>query len=77
MKDGSVHALLIPSEGFPDITDRELLWRAVKNCRSRAYRKGEKHWRWIAVKDTFLLGSTYSRQLCARFNLDPDEKVSR
>jgi hypothetical protein len=59
------------------ITDTELLRRAVTQCRDRLSRKGEKHPRWLAVNDTFLLGSTYSRELCRRFGLDPDEMVTR
>lgn len=60
-----------------DITDNELLWRAVGHCRDRRVRKGVKHPRWTAVMDMFALGKTYSRQLCRRFGLDPDEMVSR
>lgn len=59
------------------IPDTELLRRAVGQCRDRLSRKGEKHPRWVAVMDTFLLGSTYSHQLCRRFGLDPDEMVTR
>lgn len=60
-----------------DIHDTELLRRAVGQCRDRLSRKGEAHPRWTAVMDTFLLGSTYSRELCRRFGLDPDEMVTR
>lgn len=60
-----------------DIPDNTLLERAVRNARSREYRKGRKHWRWIAVQDAFSLGSTYSHQLCLRFGLDPEELVAR
>lgn len=60
-----------------DIPDETLLRRAVKNARSREYNKGRKHWRWVAVQDTFGLGSTYSHQLCRRFDLDPEEYVKR
>ena len=60
-----------------DIPDSELLHRAVENCRGRHNRKGRKHPRWVAVMDTFVLGSTYAAQLCRRFNLDPDEMVKR
>jgi hypothetical protein len=55
------------------IPDTELLRRAVGQCRDRLSRKGEKHQRWVAVMDTFLLGSTYAHQLCRRYGLDPDE----
>ena len=58
-----------------NITDEELLARAVKNARAR--RKRERHPRWVAVMDAFALGSTYATQLCQRFSLDPDEMVKR
>jgi hypothetical protein len=57
-----------------DIPDADLLTRAVRNCRARQSGKAP---RWVAVSDTFVLGSTYSRQLCRRFGLDPDEMVGR
>lgn len=58
-----------------DISDNDLLSRAVKNCRAKNSRGYQP--RWVAVSDTFGLGSTYSWQLCQRFGLDPDEKVKR
>jgi hypothetical protein len=60
-----------------DIPDEKLLERAVRGARSSIHRKGEKHLRWVAVMDTFGLGSTYSHQLCRRFGLDPDDEVWR
>jgi hypothetical protein len=60
-----------------DIPDDELLGRAVKNARAPSYRKGQKHYRWYAVSEIFALGSTYSYELCERFNLDPEEMVQR
>jgi hypothetical protein len=60
-----------------DIPDAELLRRAVKNARSNKFRKGQNHWRWIAVMDLFGLGSTYSWQLLRRFGLHGDEEVKR
>jgi hypothetical protein len=54
-----------------EIPDDELLGRAVKSahcCRRKAPR-------WVAVMGVFGLGSTYARQLCERFSLDPDEDV--
>ncbi len=59
-----------------EIPDDELLGRAVKSCRANA-RKGHPHPRWVAVMETFGLGSTYAWQLCRRFDLDPDEMVKR
>ncbi len=60
-----------------DIPDGKLLERAVKNCRAKSYRKGVKHERWVAVMETFGLGSGFSAQLCRRFGVDPSEQVSR
>lgn len=60
-----------------NIPDEKLLERAVRSARSRDCRKGQEHWRWVAVMDAFGLGSTYAHQLCRRFGLDPDEKVKR
>ncbi len=59
-----------------DIPDSELLARAVKSCRANTP-IGYKHPRWVAVSDTFSLGSGYSAELCRRFNLDPHELVKR
>ena len=59
-----------------DIPDEELLRRAVTSARAK--RHGNiRHPRWCAVSDAFLLGSTYSAQLCRRFGLDPEEMVKR
>lgn len=56
------------------IPDDELLRRAVRNARDSGYGR-RAHPRWVAVMHTFLLGSTFSAQLCRRFGLDPDEMV--
>lgn len=58
-----------------DIPDAELLRRAVEGARCRKERGW--HPRYVAVMETFVLGSTFSWQLCARFGLDGDEKVKR
>jgi hypothetical protein len=55
------------------IADDELLKRAVTNARSRN-RRGY-HYRFAAVMDLFLVGSTYATLLCHQFGLDPEEKV--
>jgi hypothetical protein len=57
----------------PDVSDDQLLRRAVRNARSHNSRGYTS--RWIAVMSTFGLGSTYARALCQRFGFDPDEKV--
>lgn len=59
------------------IPDNELLRRVVRECRDNRVRKGVAHARWTAIMDNFLLGSTYSRELCIRFGFDPDEMVKR
>jgi hypothetical protein len=59
------------------IPDAELLRRGVQQSRSRNCRKGQKHARWEAVMDSFLLGSSFAVELCRRFDLDPDELVAR
>lgn len=59
------------------IPDEKLLERAVRNSRARDRRKGEKHERWVAVMDTFNLGSGFASQLCRRFGIDPWEQVKR
>jgi hypothetical protein len=53
-----------------EISDETLLRRAVMNSRPR-----RKSARWVAVMERFSLGSTYAHQLCARFDLDPDEEI--
>jgi hypothetical protein len=57
-----------------DIPDVQLLERAVRNCIARTTH--EKR-RWVAVMDTFALGSTYAAQLCRRFGVDPDAPTPR
>lgn len=58
------------------ISDDDLLARAVRNARANTFGR-RKHARWIAVKEMFSLGATYSYQLCARFGFDPEEEVRR
>jgi hypothetical protein len=60
-----------------EYSDDELLRRAVKNARSFHASSSSKHPRWIGVMSAFALGSTYSKMLCRRFGLDPDEEVSK
>ncbi len=56
------------------IPDAELLRRAVTYARPPTLRKVV---RWAVVRDIFGLGSTFSAQLCARFDLDPDQLINR
>jgi len=53
-----------------DITDEDLLRRAMQNMHPR-----RKSPRWVAAMERFGLGSTYAHELCARFDLDPDEEI--
>ena len=53
-----------------DYSDTDLVRRAVRNARSAE--PGPVP-RWVAVKDTFGLGSTYARDLCRLYDCDPDE----
>lgn len=55
--------------------DEILLRSAVRNARPR-HSRGWK-WRWVAVMETFAVGSTIAHELCHRFGFDPDEKVWR
>jgi len=59
-----------------EIPDEELLRRAVKSCRDVTARKRYKYSRWQAVHHTFALGHWFSRELCIRFGLDPDEQIT-
>jgi hypothetical protein len=58
------------------LTAVDLLDRAVRNARSRKHGR-LKHPRWVGVADAFALGSTYSQELCRKFDLDPDELVKK
>lgn len=51
-----------------DYPDEDLLRRAVCNLAPRARRQPA----WARIGDVFALGSTYSKQLCRRFGIDPD-----
>lgn len=58
-----------------DISDNDLLHRAM---RTLAPPKGQRYAvRWSCVMYRFALGSTYAKQLCLRFGMDPDAKVRR
>lgn len=60
-----------------ELSAESLLERGVRGARDPDSRKGTKHPRWVAIMETFCLGSTYSKDLCRKFNLDPYELVSR
>lgn len=56
-----------------NLTPADLVRRAVMNAHARD--TGECA-RWVAVMDTFALGSTYARDLCRLYGLDPDARVA-
>jgi hypothetical protein len=55
-----------------DYPAESLIERAVRGARARVAGPSP---RWVAVMDTFGLGSTYAHDLCRKFGLDPDEEV--
>jgi len=55
-----------------DMTFEGLAERAIRNAKPSL--SGDSP-RWVAVMDTFAIGSTYSIELCRAYELDPDEKV--
>lgn len=58
-----------------EIADEDLIRRAVRSFKT--VKRGYGRPRWAAVSELFGLGSTYSQQLCRRFDLDPDEGVRK
>lgn len=60
-----------------EVSDDQLLSRVVRDCRDQRKRKGVLHPRWVAVMDTFIVGSTYAHLICRRFGYNPDEMVKR
>lgn len=67
----------LPKRTVDTIPDSELLGRAVRSARARHGRLGSKTERWVAIMDSFGLGSTFAHQLCRRFGFDPDELVAK
>jgi hypothetical protein len=55
-----------------EIPDAKLLERAVRSSRPRMPGLSP---RWHAVSYSFALGSTFSMELCRRFDIDPHEKI--
>jgi len=53
-----------------ECSDADLVERAVRAARSPVWRQRP---RWASVKRVFCCGATRARELCERFNLDPDE----
>lgn len=53
-----------------DIPDSELLRRAVRSVARR--RRPRTTPAWGAISRAFMLGAGFSRQLCRRFDIDPE-----
>jgi len=53
-----------------ELTAEQLVERAVVNARPHPH---SQPFRWVGVKETFALGSTYAQELCVKHGLDPDE----
>ena len=64
----------IPAEQAPELSDVELLRRAVAYSRPHGFEVVEK---WREVASLFGIGETVARSLCKRFGVDPDEHVAR
>lgn len=59
------------------MTDEELMFRAVRAARGMSTHRSRSLAipRWTAVMEVFVCGSTTAKELCRRFNLNPDELV--
>ena len=53
-------------------SDAQLVANAVRAARPHRTTPAN---RWVAVKETFMVGSTTAKSLCRRFDLDPYEDV--
>jgi len=60
-----------------EVPDDTLLLRAVRSALDSSKNKGVPHPRWVAVMSVFCVGSNYSRLICQRYGLDPDQMVKR
>ena len=65
-------AALMESEGVRDISNADLVERAVRNARDHILAPRP---RWAAVMTVFAVGSTVAHEICEKYGLDPDEKV--
>ena len=55
-----------------EITDEDLVSRAMKNLQNRGFGYAPA---WAIVMETFGLGSTYAHELCRNHNIDPDKQI--
>jgi hypothetical protein len=67
-------SMTIPAERGAELSDVELLRRAVTYSRPHGFDVVEK---WREVASLFDIGETVARSLCKRFGVDPDEHVAR
>jgi hypothetical protein len=66
--------MAIPAEQDADLSDVQLLRRAVTYSRPCGFEVVEK---WRSVASLFGVGEAVARILCERFGVDPDEPVAR
>jgi hypothetical protein len=66
--------MTIPAEQGADLSDVELLRRAVTYSHRHGFDVVEK---WREIASLFGIGETVARSLCKRFGVDPNEHVMR
>jgi len=66
--------MTIPPKQNTELSDAELLRRAVSYSRPRGFEVVAK---WREVSLVFDIDETAARGLCTRFGIDPNEKVAR
>jgi hypothetical protein len=66
--------MTIPAEQGAELSDVELLRRAVMYSRPRGFEIVEK---WRVGASLFGIGEAVMRSLCKRFGVDPDEYAAR
>jgi hypothetical protein len=66
--------MTIPAEQHAELSDVELLGRAVSHSRPCGFEVVQK---WGAVASLFGVDETVARSLCKRFRVDPDEPAAR
>lgn len=66
--------MTIPAERCAELSDVELLRRAVTYSRAHGFDVVEK---WREIASLFGIGETAARSLCKRFGVDPEKHVAR
>jgi hypothetical protein len=72
--DGKGDSLTIPADLGSELSDAELLRRAVTYSRPNGFEVVEK---WRAIASLLGVSETVARSLCKRFRVDPDEPAAR